>query len=302
MTSEGGAFFEMMKKQSQTAAGLWSTLQSEIANVLTEFGKPILGELKGFLTDGISATQGLIGKAKEFGQQIADSVAIARTLYQSGTLSDALGAGLKIAFQEAINLLLSGLGMAVSGLAAAMIPVAEGFVAVMEDGAKVIGARLSDALDQFNPKKMLDKLIIGDIPDMQPRRADRVGDAAAASSGAFSKFTSLFDVAQAKRDFAAIVEPARDMIASAREAMKPIGDAPKVELPKGAADTFTPEAKKGGSSRSNVNSLAKVGMYIGGSTPVGERHARDTASNTKAANGKLDEISRKMDRPRGANF
>lgn len=41
-TSEGGRFYKMMEKQSQTALGQWSTFQDSLNMVLAEFGKIIL--------------------------------------------------------------------------------------------------------------------------------------------------------------------------------------------------------------------------------------------------------------------
>lgn len=63
LTGEGGAFFGMMDKQSQTSLGLWSTLQGNIDNVKKSIGQSIMVALKPLLeivvaiTDWISQSE-----------------------------------------------------------------------------------------------------------------------------------------------------------------------------------------------------------------------------------------------------
>ncbi len=49
MTSEGGSFFEMMKKQSGTAAGMWSTLTDNVGALARSFGEMLLPVVKAVL-------------------------------------------------------------------------------------------------------------------------------------------------------------------------------------------------------------------------------------------------------------
>jgi tape measure domain-containing protein len=263
LTSEGGRFFDMTKKQSQTAAGLWSTLKDNIGEVLREFGKPILTELKAFLKDGIAATGGLVDKAREFGKEVGTALAVARELYQQGKLGDALGAGLKLAFASAANLLISAMKIAVQGFAAGMV------VAVK---AAFAGGNIDEAV--------------------------------ANAGKAFSGTAKLFDVDAAKRDFMSIVAPAAIAVKlrQALEAATPKVEAPRVQL-QSSEDSFTGPAKKDGGNKVSAGSaLAAVGLYVGGGTPKGERHAQDTAKNTKQANGLLGEINRNLARQRGGTF
>lgn len=56
LTSEGGSFFGMMDKQSQTAIGLWSTMQGQMSNLNREIGNMILEAGKPLLEIMISLT------------------------------------------------------------------------------------------------------------------------------------------------------------------------------------------------------------------------------------------------------
>lgn len=152
LTAESGKFFEMTKRQSQTAAGLWSTLKDSVNEVLREFGAPILGELKVFLKDGIAAAGGLIEKARAFGKEVATATGVFGELMKRGQLGEAIGAGLKVAFAGAINLLISGLAMAAKGFASAL---ASGVQAIWEGGnaGEAAGRAFSGAVSLFDVDK-----------------------------------------------------------------------------------------------------------------------------------------------------
>lgn len=54
MTSEGGKFYGMMEKQSQTMGGLWSTLKDNVNMFARDVGEESFGYLKGALSDFMS--------------------------------------------------------------------------------------------------------------------------------------------------------------------------------------------------------------------------------------------------------
>lgn len=85
MTSEGGRFFGMTEKQSQTLAGQWSTLKDNVTAALTEIGTAIMEEfdlkavtgnltefVKEFKSDWMPAIREGISDAASTAQQIWD--------------------------------------------------------------------------------------------------------------------------------------------------------------------------------------------------------------------------------------
>ena len=80
MTSEGGKFFGMMEKQSQTMSGMWSTLSDEAEIFSRKVGEETFGYLKGELNalmaeiDRMSESGELDKLASEIGADIAGTV------------------------------------------------------------------------------------------------------------------------------------------------------------------------------------------------------------------------------------
>ena len=80
MTSEGGQFFGMMEKQSQTMSGLWSTLMDNIKIFSREAGEESFEYLKSELSDlmntlnQMAADGSLSAMAKSIGESIATAV------------------------------------------------------------------------------------------------------------------------------------------------------------------------------------------------------------------------------------
>ncbi|WP_167483345.1 tape measure protein [Leptospira bandrabouensis] len=64
-TSEGGKFYEMTKKQSETAAGMFSTLQGEIASIKVNMSEGLLEVFKPLVGVLIEAAKGINNFAKE---------------------------------------------------------------------------------------------------------------------------------------------------------------------------------------------------------------------------------------------
>lgn len=259
LTAEGGRFFGMTAAQSKTALGLWSTFKDGINEALREFGKPVLGSLKVLLTDAIGKTDVLVAKAKEWGAAVGTGIAVAYKLFQSGQLGTAIKAGLKVAFGEAINFLVKALIDGV--IVAAKIfgtAVASGIKAAISGGD--VGGAISDAV------------------------------------GAVGKSQPVVNTTMAKLEFMAAIGPA---LAEVKAAQKAAADAiaaqpdPGEEAPQPAAVEL-PAAKDKSKPASIADSLAKIGGYVGGGGPAGQRHAADTAKNTARAAKSLDTIARRM--------
>ena len=73
MTSEGGQFYGMMEKQSQTMAGLWSTFMDNISMMARQAGEEGFQELKDELQGLLDTVTSLVdsGAAEQFGSGVA---------------------------------------------------------------------------------------------------------------------------------------------------------------------------------------------------------------------------------------
>lgn len=127
MTAQGGKFHNMMEKQSQTLAGLWSTFRDNVNLQMVEFGKLIVRvfSLKEVLRDAITFIQEFQKRFIKFGK--ANPV-MAKLILVIGGLVLALGPLLIVIGQVAIGigaLMLVGstlLGI-IGGVIAAVVAV-----------------------------------------------------------------------------------------------------------------------------------------------------------------------------------
>jgi tape measure domain-containing protein len=90
-TSEGGLFFNMMEKQSQTLNGQLSTLEGNVKDLMRQFGELTLPELKVVVTGLGEAVKGL------------QELAIARAALEAGDVETETGMGKEIAANAYIN-------------------------------------------------------------------------------------------------------------------------------------------------------------------------------------------------------
>ncbi len=114
MTSEGGKFFNMMEKQSETMSGKLATLEDNISIIGRNIGEETFQALKGELEEVISALDRMSedGSLDEFAQNIGENIASAITfitnllkfLYE---IKDVLiaGAGAWLTYKTAIGTL-----------------------------------------------------------------------------------------------------------------------------------------------------------------------------------------------------
>lgn len=139
MTSQGGRFFGMMDKQSQTFAGKLSTVRDGIAAVYRSFGAPVIDALKPMLDKSTTFLAGMEEKARSVGV----FVSMVLTSIGDGTWREVLADSFLIAVGKGGNALLgvmTGAGPVLNtvldtvfsssffaGLASAFAGVAAGF-------------------------------------------------------------------------------------------------------------------------------------------------------------------------------
>lgn len=96
LTKEGGKFHGMMAAQSETNAGLLSTLKDGFTDLMLTVGTPINDALKPILKDAI-------GLVKRVGLGLSGVVDIAKAAIAQGRLGELLSIGLQIGLKEAAN-------------------------------------------------------------------------------------------------------------------------------------------------------------------------------------------------------
>lgn len=96
LTGQGGKFFGMMQKQSQTTSGLWSTLKDNVSAVFRTLGEPINDALRPLMKEAAA-------DAQRIGDGLAGLIGIMRGAAAQGNLGEIVGLSLKIGFAEAVN-------------------------------------------------------------------------------------------------------------------------------------------------------------------------------------------------------
>lgn len=127
MTSEGGAFFELMKKQSKTTAGLWSTLKDNVGLAAKEIGDVLVQQL-----DLKNVMAGVIAKVEAFTAGFKDFAKAHPTIVKTGLLILGLVAvigplliaiGTLITFVATIKIALAALGVTFGAIALPVLGV-----------------------------------------------------------------------------------------------------------------------------------------------------------------------------------
>jgi len=114
MTLEGGPFFQMVQKESQTTKGLFDTLHNAFEELQRALGEPINDALRPLLRDAIVFMSSLKEKAREMGEKIKSAITYATAAMKGDNPLGYITDELKLAFQEGVNLLIDGLGAAVT--------------------------------------------------------------------------------------------------------------------------------------------------------------------------------------------
>lgn len=113
MTTAGGKFHGMMKEQSGTTLGLWSTLKSAVDELYITLGEPINDAIKPVLAGAIVQMQDLGARTGAFFGLLAEAS-------QKGGFAAVLGAGLVLAASKFINVIAGGIRGTVAYLGAAL--------------------------------------------------------------------------------------------------------------------------------------------------------------------------------------
>lgn len=142
LTSKGGQFFEMSKKQSETASGMMSSLGSVVQQVMVAIGAPLNEHfLKPLMRDALSLGPRLISGTKA-------AMGILMTIVQDGKLGEALSLGLRFGLAKAVGFgaqLLGKLANMVAGIFNA--DSAGSLTKVMEGMGDIIRAEFGDAFN-----------------------------------------------------------------------------------------------------------------------------------------------------------
>lgn len=96
LTGQGGKFFGMMAKQSQTTSGLWSTLKDNVSAVFRTLGEPINDALRPLMKEAAA-------DAQRIGDGLTGLIGIMRGAAAQGNMGEIVGLSLKIGFAEAVN-------------------------------------------------------------------------------------------------------------------------------------------------------------------------------------------------------
>lgn len=275
LTTGSGRFAGGMAKQAETVAGKWSTLTDAITEVLREFAKPILGELKRGLTWATDAAGRLVEKAREWGKAVATAIGVVRNLIANGQLWTVVVGWLKIALGEAVNYFVKAMAGAIGALAGLLYGAVKGAI----EAALSLGefGGIQTAIEEMKSgfKEAFD--LTPDVINTASAKM-QVGMALAMAKG----------MTQTEQ----IKDWGKGLVDGFWEAFKhtpPPDDA----LPVAGAPLKEPK-------RADKDRLAQIGLFIGGGGPAGERHARDTARNTAEANRHLKIIATNTGR-KGSN-
>ena len=165
-TSEGGAFFGMMEKQSGTNTGLLSTLKDEINSVFITLGTPINDALKPVL-------EGAIENVRQVGAGLAAAVEIAQSALANGSMGEILALSLKLAAVEYLNAMIASQVRIAKTLG-------EGLMTVISEVSKALSVGLLSA----------SQLLRGDMYESVVQIANNVKSA---FSWAMSEAVALFE-------------------------------------------------------------------------------------------------------------
>lgn len=108
LTAEGGRYFGMMKEQSQTTAGLLSTLKDAVHEIFVAFGTPLNDALKPVLRDLATFVASLQPQIEAFGSVVGKTVAGIYAAIKEGRVGEVLGLAFEAAGGQLLNFLAAG--------------------------------------------------------------------------------------------------------------------------------------------------------------------------------------------------
>jgi tape measure domain-containing protein len=113
MSREGGMFFGLLERRSQTFTGRANTLSSVWETVRRTFAQPILDALKPVLQDAIGLVGTFKEQAEKAGKSIGNFILSTFAAFKQGKFLEFAGASLKLGFLEAVNALATNLQAAI---------------------------------------------------------------------------------------------------------------------------------------------------------------------------------------------
>jgi tape measure domain-containing protein len=116
LSKEGGLFYGMLEKQSQTTIGLVSTLMSGFTELQKVFGQPINDAIKPIIADAISNVSKFLPKVQALGETVAGAIKSAFNQFQNGTLGELIWVSLEYVGSKFGEFMLSVMDFAVQRL------------------------------------------------------------------------------------------------------------------------------------------------------------------------------------------
>lgn len=112
MSAEGGQYANMLKKQSQTFSGVFSTLTGKLDGLLRDVGVGLMNSLKPVLIQLIKYVDQGAGGAKEFGMRIQEAVMVVVEAFKTDRLGELAKESLLYAGKALVNTVIEGFTMA----------------------------------------------------------------------------------------------------------------------------------------------------------------------------------------------
>lgn len=131
LTSEGGKFFNMMERQSQTFNGKVSTLTDNWNAMLRDMAAPVAESLKPILDDLIKLVENMTPYAVSFGNALAAGIQTLYMAIQDGKLSELLKLALMAGIEQAAANFLIMFQLAWMGFAKLFVSVLEGAITML---------------------------------------------------------------------------------------------------------------------------------------------------------------------------
>lgn len=102
-TSEGGQFFDMMQKQSQTTLGLISTLRGSWDLLLQKLGTPVTNAIKPALDILIARLSDAQDAAAKIGERLGEGLSLVLEAWQSNQITDLIAKGFRLGFVKGLQ-------------------------------------------------------------------------------------------------------------------------------------------------------------------------------------------------------
>jgi tape measure domain-containing protein len=202
MSREGGSFFGLLERRSQTFTGLASTLSSVWETVRRTFAQPILDALKPILQDAIGLVGTFKEQAEKAGKSIGNVILSTFAAFKQGKFLEFAGASLKLGFLKAVNALATNLQAAIAASMKAF--EISGVLLAIDATFTGIGMRLRAMLQEATADFMEGIGRFGVAKDMRDRAGESTtaaGQAAEIAKQALASFKLETTVLAFQKEF-----------------------------------------------------------------------------------------------------